>query len=105
CEPRCRTQAYGRRDCEHHLQCLKELTAAEVFDHMQRLMPRRPPAPAPRRPTVVSQSADLVTIAVLLEGGLGDIVVAAGFVEALYLELGRCEIDVFHHSPDWAKFV
>ena len=105
CEPRCRTQAYGRRDCEHHLQCLKELTAAEVFDHMQRLMPRRPPAPAPRRPTVASQPADRVTIAVLLEGGLGDIVIAAGFVEALYLELGRGEIDVFHHNPDWAKFV
>jgi len=30
CEPACRRQAWGRRDCEHHLRCLKELTAAEV---------------------------------------------------------------------------
>ncbi len=30
CEPACRTQPWGRRDCEHHLRCLKELSAAEV---------------------------------------------------------------------------
>ncbi|HEX5453991.1 MAG TPA: glycosyltransferase family 9 protein [Stellaceae bacterium] len=108
CEPDCRRQPYGRRDCERHLQCLKELTAAEVLDKMQRLMPRPLPAvpmPAPRRVPAASASADVLTVAIQLEGGLGDIIIAAGFVEALHAELGRCDIDVFHHTPDWAKFV
>ncbi len=112
CEPDCRRQAYGRRDCDHHLQCLKELTALEVLDKMQRVMPRRLPpppsstlAPAPHRAAMSGAPADLLTVAIQLEGGLGDIIIAAGFVEALFLRLGACAIDVFHHTPDWAKFV
>jgi hypothetical protein len=31
CEPACRKGAWGRRDCEHHLRCLKTLTPEEVF--------------------------------------------------------------------------
>ncbi len=34
CEPACREQPWGRRDCEHHLQCLKTLTAQEVRDRL-----------------------------------------------------------------------
>lgn len=30
CEPACRRAPWGRRDCEHHLACLKTLTAEEV---------------------------------------------------------------------------
>jgi ADP-heptose:LPS heptosyltransferase/SAM-dependent methyltransferase len=108
CEPDCRTQPYGRRDCEHHLSCLKQLTAAEVFDAMQRLMPRPLPAmvtPAPHRLSTARAAAEILTVAIQLEGGLGDIIISAGLVEALYVELGHCEIDVFHHMPDWAKFV
>lgn len=30
CEPGCRLRPWGRRDCEHHLVCLKTLTAEEV---------------------------------------------------------------------------
>jgi ADP-heptose:LPS heptosyltransferase/2-polyprenyl-3-methyl-5-hydroxy-6-metoxy-1,4-benzoquinol methylase len=30
CEPVCRQRPWGRRDCEHHLECLKTLTAEEV---------------------------------------------------------------------------
>ena len=30
CEPMCRRRPWGRRDCEHHLACLKSLTAHEV---------------------------------------------------------------------------
>ncbi len=30
CEPACRRQAWGRRDCERHLECLKTLTPEEV---------------------------------------------------------------------------
>ncbi len=31
CEPRCHAGAWGRRDCEHHLQCLRTLTVDEVL--------------------------------------------------------------------------
>jgi ADP-heptose:LPS heptosyltransferase/2-polyprenyl-3-methyl-5-hydroxy-6-metoxy-1,4-benzoquinol methylase/glycosyltransferase involved in cell wall biosynthesis len=31
CEPACRAQPWGRRDCEHHLRCLKEMSASEVM--------------------------------------------------------------------------
>jgi ADP-heptose:LPS heptosyltransferase/glycosyltransferase involved in cell wall biosynthesis len=39
CEPACRTKAWGRRDCEHHLECLKTLTAEEVFERVVRCVP------------------------------------------------------------------
>ena len=36
CEPDCRSQPWGRRDCERHLECLRTLSVAEVLQHMQR---------------------------------------------------------------------
>ncbi|MFL6227742.1 MAG: glycosyltransferase [Pyrinomonadaceae bacterium] len=39
CEGACRTKAWGRRDCERHLECLKTLTAAEVFERVARCVP------------------------------------------------------------------
>jgi len=39
CEPACRRGSWGRRDCEHHLACLKTLTPAEVFEHVRRSAP------------------------------------------------------------------
>jgi ADP-heptose:LPS heptosyltransferase len=36
CQPACRQGRWGRRDCEHHLQCLKTLTADDVLVHMRR---------------------------------------------------------------------
>ena len=35
CEPACRTQSWGRRDCEHHLECLKSLTPGDVLHKIQ----------------------------------------------------------------------
>jgi heptosyltransferase-2 len=35
CEPGCRQRPWGRRDCEHHLRCLKTLTAREVLDKVR----------------------------------------------------------------------
>ena len=35
CERRCRAGAWGRRDCEHHLLCLRSLTAADVLERLQ----------------------------------------------------------------------
>jgi hypothetical protein len=34
CEPACRKTPWGRRDCAYHLECLKSLTAEEVFDQI-----------------------------------------------------------------------
>ena len=39
CEPACRTRSWGRRDCEHHLECLKSLTADEVRCRVERQSP------------------------------------------------------------------
>ncbi len=35
CEAACRKQAWGRRDCEQHLACLKTLSAEEVLAHVK----------------------------------------------------------------------
>ena len=39
CEPACRQMPWGRHDCEYHLQCLKSLTAQEVFDKIRTIVP------------------------------------------------------------------
>ena len=35
CEPACRKGAWGRRDCEQHLACLKTLSPEEVLEHVK----------------------------------------------------------------------
>jgi ADP-heptose:LPS heptosyltransferase len=40
CEPACRRRPWGRRDCEHHLQCLKSLTAEEIFSRLTEIVPQ-----------------------------------------------------------------
>ena len=44
CEPACHTQAWGRRDCEHHLQCLKTLSADEVAERVRAAVGANPGA-------------------------------------------------------------
>jgi ADP-heptose:LPS heptosyltransferase len=39
CEPACRQRPWGRRDCEHHLQCMKSLTAEEVLGKIRQTVP------------------------------------------------------------------
>jgi glycosyl transferase family 9 (putative heptosyltransferase) len=39
CEPACRRGPWGRRDCEHHLQCLRTLSADEVHDRIETIVP------------------------------------------------------------------
>lgn len=34
CEPACRRQAWGRRDCDRHLECLKSLSPQEVVERI-----------------------------------------------------------------------
>lgn len=40
CEPACREKPWGRSDCEHHLQCLKTLTAQEVYERVKEVLPK-----------------------------------------------------------------
>lgn len=39
CEAACRSKPWGRRDCEHHLACLKTLTAADVAAQVHAKLP------------------------------------------------------------------
>jgi ADP-heptose:LPS heptosyltransferase/2-polyprenyl-3-methyl-5-hydroxy-6-metoxy-1,4-benzoquinol methylase len=39
CEPACRKGAWGRRDCEHRLRCLKTLTPEEVYMKVTATLP------------------------------------------------------------------
>src|SRR5262249_14599087 len=49
CEPACREDAWGRQDCEHHLRCLKTLTAPEVLTRLEAITGPRPARkPIPR---------------------------------------------------------
>lgn len=51
CEAACHAGTWGRRDCEYHLQCLKTLTAEEVFMKVTATLPElqeRSPSPANR---------------------------------------------------------
>jgi ADP-heptose:LPS heptosyltransferase/SAM-dependent methyltransferase len=120
CESACRQQAWGRRDCSHHLECLKSLTADEVLDRLAEVAPvlakaRRPHTPqapaaalkaaAPVTFRRVTPDTDPIRLAVHMEGGLGDLIINARLVEAAYRALGDCRIDVFYHSPDAAAFV
>jgi 2-polyprenyl-3-methyl-5-hydroxy-6-metoxy-1,4-benzoquinol methylase/glycosyltransferase involved in cell wall biosynthesis len=47
CEAPCRQQAWGRRDCEHHLECLKMLTPHEVLSRITETLPQLPHAAPP----------------------------------------------------------
>jgi glycosyltransferase involved in cell wall biosynthesis/SAM-dependent methyltransferase len=60
CEPACRGQPWGRRDCHRHLECLRTLTGREVADRVRATLPQifaseaapggLPPAPKRSRP-------------------------------------------------------
>ena len=61
CERRCRAGAWGRRDCEHHLQCLRSLTASEVLERLQAGLAGDQPAHAGIAIADVSAGADTWT--------------------------------------------
>ena len=51
CEPACREKPWGRSDCEHHLECLKTLTAQEVYEKVKTALPAKAPAIFARKET------------------------------------------------------
>lgn len=54
CEPACRKDRWGRRDCDRHLECLRTLEPSEVLQHIRSAKtvaaPPLQPAPKPRTP-------------------------------------------------------
>jgi glycosyltransferase involved in cell wall biosynthesis len=74
CEPACRRQPWGRRDCERHLECLKMLTPDEVAD---RVLEKLPNLAAP--PTAILAKPQPTAIRLAYYGGVFD---ASGYGEA-----------------------
>jgi glycosyltransferase involved in cell wall biosynthesis len=56
CEAACRAGKWGRRDCDRHLECLKTLTAAEVFPRVRERVPEVA-GPEAARPEVARPEA------------------------------------------------
>ena len=93
CEAACRRGAWGRRDCDRHLECLKTLTPEEVFMKVSQLIPdiaKQAPRPQPVRipSPPESRSADKETINLAYYGwvfdasGYGN--AARGYLHALH---------------------
>ena len=57
CEPDCRRQPWGRRDCHRHLECLRTLTAGQVLARLREHVPALCGAPAPRGPLPAGDAA------------------------------------------------
>ncbi|WP_176256703.1 glycosyltransferase family 9 protein [Derxia lacustris] len=128
CEPDCRAGAWGRRDCGHHLACLRELTPATVAARLARIAPglarsgNGGPAPAPApAPTLArpapSQMApreaaparqgevapEPVALAVRLGGGLGDLLFCARVAEAIRALAGFGPVTTYNDRPELAR--
>jgi ADP-heptose:LPS heptosyltransferase len=56
CEPACRKERFGRRDCEHHLECMRTLEPAEVLHHIR---PAVAVSPAKEQPMAHPQTAEV----------------------------------------------
>jgi ADP-heptose:LPS heptosyltransferase len=93
CEAACRRGTWGRRDCDRHLECLKTLTADEVFMKVNQVIaPAGEHTPSLKRVRMASppesQSADKDTINLMYYGcvfdasGYGN--AARGYIHALH---------------------
>jgi glycosyltransferase involved in cell wall biosynthesis/SAM-dependent methyltransferase len=81
CEPACRRLAWGRRDCEHHLECLRTLTPDEVADRVLDTLPNLRALQAP----AVSAEPQPDAIRVAYYGAVFD---ASGYGEAARATIG-----------------
>lgn len=108
CESACHSQQWGRRDCHRHLECLKTLGGNDVLERLQRdgIVPLvcDTQSHGPQYASVDVPS-ETIRVAVRVDGGIGDVLLASPLLEALFDELRRCEIDVFYHQPETAQFI
>ncbi len=85
CEPACRRKPWGRRDCEHHIECLKMLTHDDVADTITRTLPNLPRSkvsdPAP--PAITTPAIHVAYYAAVFDAsGYG--AAARAYVRALH---------------------
>jgi len=83
CEPACRAEPFGRRDCQHHLECLKTLTAEEVRQRLELVLPVPGRASsAPRKESLAVHKVALVYHGHVFDAsGYGQ--AARGYIHAL----------------------
>jgi ADP-heptose:LPS heptosyltransferase/glycosyltransferase involved in cell wall biosynthesis len=68
CEAACRKDGWGRRDCEHHLTCLKSLAAEEVLERVRAQLPAlfveaaSRPAPLTTTNTITAAAAENISL-------------------------------------------
>jgi ADP-heptose:LPS heptosyltransferase/SAM-dependent methyltransferase len=105
CEPACRLEPWGRRDCHRHLECLRTMTATEVLERIDGRVARRPSAARRDAASVPPLPNETVAVAVVTDGGIGDILLASPVLERLFDDAVRCEIDVYCHQPEAARFI
>ncbi|MDQ1613880.1 MAG: hypothetical protein QOG00_3811 [Pyrinomonadaceae bacterium] len=60
CEAACRKAAWGRRDCDQHLACLKTLTPEEVLAHVTQNVPALAAAHAPANAHALTVASEVV---------------------------------------------
>jgi ADP-heptose:LPS heptosyltransferase/SAM-dependent methyltransferase len=110
CEPACRAAPWGRTDCDRHLECLKLLSADEVVQRVVDavvVVPLRAPAnrEEPRRHSSPAANIERVCIGAQLVGGVGDVLLASCYLQALYDEFHDCTVEVFYHQPEVARAI
>jgi ADP-heptose:LPS heptosyltransferase/ubiquinone/menaquinone biosynthesis C-methylase UbiE len=109
CEAACHQGRWGRSDCEYHLQCLKTLTVQEV---MQQILAKTPHIPifsiqggGSKTAPSARKQIELLTVAVEITGGIGDVALASSLLLQLHASVPECVIEVFYHTPEVARFV
>ena len=112
CEPACRQGAWGRRDCEFHLRCLKTLTAQEVFMKVTATLPELQerslsPTNRPAGLHVNGRSAAGETIKLAYYGNVFDASgyghAARAYIHALHgAGVNVAAVDLSNHPPQVA---
>jgi ADP-heptose:LPS heptosyltransferase/SAM-dependent methyltransferase len=109
CEAACHAGSWGRRDCEHHLRCLKTLTADDVMQKVLQKVPAIATRPAQQNFQTASFSFvkqfEPIHVAAEITGGIGDVIVGAQLLRHLQSSVPECYTDVFYHTPEVAEFV
>lgn len=109
CEPACRTEPWGRRDCRQHLECLKQIEPRQVAQRLLEIAPAlgqtaapsahaepllTPPKPPPPAP---------LPLAIRLGGGFGDLLLAGRIVELLWQLSGYGHVSTYSDRPELAQ--
>ena len=127
CEPACRSQPWGRRDCQHHLQCLQGMGPERVAARLREIAPslgppahtatdskagrevgdhhvRDPDAGDQPVATPVARSAPAaLDLAIRLGGGFGDLLLAGRLIELLWALAGYGTVITYNDRPELAQ--